>query len=189
MSMALAKTDDITQTVWYAVHTGPRMEDVADANLRQQGYMTFYPFVRMRQRRKIANRDQFHVEWVNKPYFPRYLFAAIRGPHESIYAINETDGVSTVVYCGDDPLPVPHDVMDELMGRAEHEGKISDIDTLAREKFPEGEQVTFIDESPFAGLMARVAIDSGKAVRVWIEMLSKEQEVSVPPDLLRAVNN
>ncbi len=174
---------------WYAIMTGPRMEQVADANLRQQGYRTFYPFERVRQRRKIPNREQFLIEWVNKPYFPRYLFVALRKPTESIYAVNQTDGVSTVVYCGDEPLPIPHEVMDELMSRADVKGTVREIDTLARKKFTKGEQVKFVEESPFAGFIAVVSLDSGKAVRVWIETLGRMSEVSVPPELLERAGN
>ncbi len=175
---------------WYAVMTGPRMEETADANLRQQEYATFYPFERVRQRRKIPRREQYIIEWVNKPYFPRYLFVAIRHDHEGLYAVNKTDGVSTVVYCGDEPLPIPHDVMDELMSRADVKGIVREIDTLARKKFAKGEQVKFLEESPFAGFLATVALDSGKAVRVWIETLGRMSEVSVPPELLeRAANS
>lgn len=172
---------------WYAVHTGPREEFVADDNLRRQGYMTWLPHERIRRRRKIPHIDRFRIDWVNEPHFPRYLFVALRKPTESISQINETDGVSTVVYCGAEPLPIPHKVMDELMGRANEDGLMGTVDTTARKRFEPGQVVKFVDESPFRDFIAAVDIDKGPNVRVWIEMLGKKRSVPVAPNTVEAV--
>lgn len=171
---------------WYAVHTGPRQEDAANQNLRRQGYWTFFPFERVRKRRKLPNRDQHRVEWIERPYFPRYLFVALRKPNESIYAVNETDGVSTVVYCGEEPLEVPQGVMDELMSRADVNGAVGSVDTVSRKRFRAGQEVRFVEGSPLAGFIAVVSIDRGRNVRVWLETLGKDREISVDPSLVVA---
>ena len=172
---------------WYAVMCQPRMEFGADEKLRRQGYMTWLPHERVRKRRKIPGTDRFRIEWVNEPHFPRYLFAAVRKPTESVYQINETDGVATVIYFSGEPLPIPHRVMNELMTRANNDGLIGTVDRTARQRFEPQQEVKFIDESPFRDFVAVVDIDTGPNVRVWIEMLGKKRSIPVPPNIIAAV--
>lgn len=173
---------------WYPVMCAPRMESVADANLRRQGFYTFYPFERVQRKRKLPNRTTFKLEWVEQPYFPRYLFVAFRGrAGESFGAINETTGVSTAVYFAGAPLEIPPPVMDELMQRAKKGGLMGVVDRTIRKRFSPGQRVKFIDESPFAGFLAAVSLDRGPQVRVWIDELRTSRPVSVPPDILVAV--
>jgi transcriptional antiterminator RfaH len=179
-------TADTDAIRWYAVMSGPREEFVADENLRRQGYMTWIPHERIRRRRKLPNVDRFRIDWVNEPHFPRYLFVALRKPTESIFQVNETDGVSTVVYCGDEPLPIPCKVMDELMERANGDGLMGVVDRTERLKFTPGAKVRFVDESAFAGLMAVVDIDMGPNVRIWLNMLGKKQSIPVAPNTIEA---
>ncbi|HEX9743402.1 MAG TPA: transcription termination/antitermination NusG family protein [Nitrospiraceae bacterium] len=179
-----AETD--TGITWYVAMTGPREEFIADENLRRLGYMTWLPHERIRRRRKLPNVDRFRIDWVNEPHFPRYLFVALRKPTESLYQVNETDGIATVVYCGPDPLPVPHRVMDELMARADEDGLVGVVDRTARNKFAPGAVVRFVEESPLRGLLAAVDIDTGPNVRVWVSLLGKKQSVSVAPNTIEA---
>lgn len=164
----------MTDIQWYAVMTGPRMEFTADANLRRDGYYTWLPHERVRKRRKAPGKPVYRVEWVNEPYFPRYLFVALR-PSEGLYGVNEADGVMTVVYFGDEPLPVPHRVMDELMARADNNGK------MGEKIFRRGQQVKFADETPLAGFLATVDLDMGKETRVFVDMLGKQVRMNVSP--------
>lgn len=171
---------------WYAVMSGPQMEFEAEVNLRRQGYYTWLPHERIKRKRKIANRDRYKIEIINTAYFPRYLFVCFRSPRDSFYQVNETDGVATIVYCGDEPLPIPHEVMDELMARADVNGMVGEVDKVARKRFKPGQKVKFIDESPLAGWVATVSLDAGKDVRVFLEMLGKIREVPVDATSLTA---
>jgi transcriptional antiterminator RfaH len=182
----MTETEPDTGITWYAVLCSPQMEFAADTNLRRQGLWTWLPFERVMRRRKLPNRDAFKVEKVQVPYFQGYLFAALRRPTESIYQINETDGVSTVIYQGDEPLPIPNDVMTELMSRADVSGCVGAVDRTARKRFPVGTKVRFVDESPLADFVATVSVDKGPAVRVFIEMLGKIREIPVPPSSIVA---
>lgn len=172
---------------WYAVHTRPQSEAEADCNLRRQGYWTFYPFHRIRRRRKRPNTNVYTVEWVERPYFSRYVFVALRHDQESLYGVNETDGVSTVVYCGPDPLVIPHSVMDELMDRADDKGLIGVLDNASRPKLKPGQMVTFKDNSPLAGLVAQVAVDAGREIRVWLDVLGGRRRISVTPSAVAEI--
>lgn len=132
----------------------------------------------------MPNRDAFNVETVEQPYFPRYMFVALRRDADNLYDVNETDGVATVVYCGDEPLPIPNDVMDELMERAETTGCMRHIDHVSRKRFPQGQRVEFMEGSPLAGFVATVGVDNGTKVRIWLDELGK---MTVDPSLLAAI--
>lgn len=177
-----------TEPRWYAVMTNPRMEEVAARNLKRLGYWTFYPFKRVRKLRKRANVNAHIVEWVNRPYFSRYIFVALRHQGEGLYAANEADGVSTVVYLGDKPLCIPNPIMDELMDRANDDGVVgAPVDEVARKPFQEGQLVGFKDNSPLCGLLGQIAVDDGKSVMVWLQLLGASRKVSVEPSAVAEI--
>lgn len=174
---------------WFAVMTNPRAEAKADMELRRNGFRTFYPFDRFRRRRTRPGTRKVVAEWVERPHFNRYIFVKVPR-HRSIYEVNETNGVSTVVYLGEKPLRIPDDVMDELMARCDDRGVIVEIDELANEgraRMAPGTPVRFADNSPFAGLMSQVSVDSGKSIRVWLEILGGEREVAVSPSMVAEI--
>jgi transcriptional antiterminator RfaH len=168
---------------WFAVMTRPNSERLADVRLRAQGYWTFFPFHRVRRRRRIAGTDKFRVEWVERPYFVGYVFLGLRRGEE-LASVNDTPGVATVVYNGPEPLEVPHNVMDNLMARADGGGFVSNIDMVEpeRKRFAPGATVRFGDNSPLAGLLAQVAVDAGKEISVWLEMFGSKRQMSVSPN-------
>lgn len=170
---------------WFAVHTGPKMEFIASRELKRQGMWLFLPFERIRRRRKLPLRDAYRVEWIERPFYPRYLFVHVG--HEAIAAINDTVGVSTLVYFAGQPLAIPGRIIDELMERADGDGLMGATDQLARRRWNAGEPVTFPTDSPLAGLVAHIAADlGGKEVKVWLDALGGRREVSVDPKMLRA---
>jgi transcription antitermination factor NusG len=170
---------------WYAVMTAPRAEELANRNLKRLGFWTFYPHQRVRRRRKRANLDQYLVEWVNMPYYSRYLFLGLRDG-EGLYRVNECDGVSTVVYSGDRPLEIPHPVMDELMALGDSSGQVGAVDRVARAVFNPGQRVR-VDRGPLEGLIAQIALDNGKEIRLWVELLGGRRQISVDPSMVAEI--
>lgn len=169
---------------WYAVHTAPRGEFFADANLRRQGFYTFLPFDRIRKRRKLPNREQYEPYWIEAAHFPRYIFVAMRGrPGESFGAINDTDGVSCVVSIRGKPLRIPAAVMDEIIEAADKRGMLTSEDWTQRERFKPGDGVVFAEGSPLAGFLAFVRLDDGKKVRLWCDRIAGE--IVASPDILK----
>jgi transcription antitermination factor NusG len=102
---------------WFVVHTQAGQEKLADAKLQQAGYMTFYAFDRLRRRRKRPGTNTHVVEWIERPYFSRYIFVALRFAEDNIQQIEECDGVSCVVRrrLSSEPMEIPHRDLDELM--------------------------------------------------------------------------
>jgi transcription antitermination factor NusG len=172
---------------WYAVMTAPRSEELANRNLKRLGFWTFYPHIRVRTKRKRANLDQYDVLWLNMPYYPRYMFLGLRDG-EGLYRVNETDGVSTVVYSGDKPLEVPHPVMDEIIALADSNGLVGSEDRVCRARFKAGQEVKFTDKSPMSGLIAQIVLDNGKEVRVWVNMLGGRRQIAVDPSVVAEIS-
>ena len=78
---------------WYLVHTKPRQEQRASANLFNQGYVTWLPQLRVekvRQRRLVV---------VDEPLFQRYLFIHLP-PGINWSPVRSTLGVTTIVRFG-----------------------------------------------------------------------------------------
>jgi transcription antitermination factor NusG len=170
---------------WFAVMTTPRGEEIANRNLKRLGYYTFYPFQRVRRLRKRANIEKHVVEWINKPYFPGYLFIAVRDG-QGLYQVKGTEGVSTVVLCGGVPLEIPTAVMDRLMKIAD-DGMVGSVDNVSRKPYKPGQTVKFTDNSPMSGLLAQISLDNGKEVRLWMKYLGANRLITVDPSVIAEI--
>ncbi len=165
--------------IWYAVHTQARKEDLANRLLVYQGFETLYLWYSdiVRHARKTRK--------VEKSLYSRYIFAGMKNG-QTVYDINHTIGVSTVLYCGDKPLEIPAPVIEELRARGNDKGMVSFTPREAvehRRRYRRGETVR-IDEGPLAGFLACVELDRGHQVRVWVQMFKSEVEASFEPEAL-----
>lgn len=163
---------------WYVVHTAPNAETRIDRRLCAMGMQTFYPFFRIRRKRKLPNRDQHRVEWVNKPRYPRYLFVCCSEEH--LWAVNALDGVSTVVYFNGRPSVVADDAITNLMEI--HDKESAPKDETRRPMLKPGDTVQFKENSPFYGIVSQVSLDTGKTIRIVSRMFGVDREVEVAPD-------
>jgi len=96
---------------WYAVYTQPHAETKALEHLLRQGYSAYLP--RYRTRVSHARRRQI----VLRPLFPRYLFAGIDRAAMPWRPILSTFGVTDIVRNGDEPAPVPFEVVSAIEER------------------------------------------------------------------------
>lgn len=175
---------------WYAVHTRPSREQDASTYLRRQGYRTWYPFIR--EKRWIGRAPHRRREERDRPLFSRYIFVELSKPTQSLYDVNETYGVSTVVHIAGEPLEIPGGVIDELMARTDEIGMVH------QEKPPHwfqgkpGDQVQLVDELPYNGLIARLAslqyLDNRGEISIFLNMLGAEREITVPVTAVAKVN-
>src|SRR5882724_10664674 len=101
---------------WYVVHTRAQGEDRADFNLRRQGFATYLP------RYLRARRHARRTETVARPLFPRYLFVALDVARDRWLTVQSTFGVSSLVIVGNDPVPLPAGVVDEIRAREGEQG-------------------------------------------------------------------
>lgn len=178
-----------TRVDWYPVMTRPNQEQDAENHLKRQGILTFLPKHRVRVRRKVANKDQYVVSDVERAYFRGYMFVGLR-EGDSLYTVNNTPSVATVVYNGDVPLAIPPAVMKRIMFLVEKDGIIRV--TKGEKKKPEGEfpgevgDNVKILEGPFASFIGHISslarYDSSARLKVWLTVFERPTEVELEAD-------
>lgn len=162
---------------WYVIHTKPRQEQRALANLMQQGYQCFLPMV------TLEKLSRGRVSLVEEPLFPRYLFICLdHGRHGQNWApIRSTMGVSGLVTFASTPAKMDPDLIDAL--RQQEQGLSQDPQRL----FAEGETLLVAD-GPFAGLEAIYQMASGEnRAMVLIELMGKSAQMQIAPASLRKI--
>ena len=96
---------------WYVVNTQPNGEERARLNLERQGFDVYLP--RYLKHRRHARR----IERVRRPLFPRYLFVRFDPDTAQWRSINGTFGVAHLVSHGNQPVPVPDNIVDAIQAR------------------------------------------------------------------------
>jgi transcriptional antiterminator RfaH len=160
-------------TAWYLVHTKPRQEDVALANLERQGYECYLPQMRIeRIRRRKA-------EVATEPMFPRYLFIRLDSSDQgkSWSPIRSTLGVSQLVHFGARAAKVDDALIDLLRQREQ----AMPLDSM----FHSGDSVVVAD-GPFTGIEAIYqTADAERRAFILLEILSKPVSMQIDTGRLR----
>jgi transcriptional antiterminator RfaH len=158
---------------WYLVHTKPRQEDIALANLERQGYECYLPQMRIeRVRRRKA-------EVASEPMFPRYLFIRLDSSDQgkSWSPIRSTLGVSQLVHFGARAAKVDNTLVDLLRQRERA------LPTEAM--FHSGDSVVIAD-GPFAGIEAIYqTADAERRAFILLEILAKPVSMQIDTGRLR----
>jgi len=158
---------------WYLVHTKPRQEDIALANLERQGYECYLPQMRIeRIRRRKA-------EVATEPMFPRYLFVRLDSSDQgkSWSPIRSTLGVSQLVHFGARAAKVDDSLVDLLRQRERA------LPTEAM--FHSGDSVVIAD-GPFAGIEAIYqTADAERRAFILLEILAKPVSMHINAGRLR----
>jgi len=158
---------------WYLVHTKPRQEEIALANLERQGYECYLPQMRIeRIRRRKA-------EVATEPMFPRYLFIRLDSSDQgkSWSPIRSTLGVSQLVHFGARAAKVDDNLVDLLRQRERA------LPTEAM--FHSGDSVVIAD-GPFAGIEAIYqTADAERRAFILLEILAKPVSMHIDAGRLR----
>ncbi|EAQ36386.1 transcriptional antitermination protein, putative [Nitrobacter sp. Nb-311A] len=162
---------------WYVVQTHPHAEGKAAAHLRRQGFEVYLP--RYARRRRHARR----VDITASPLFPRYLFVAIDLVHQRWRAIRSTVGVTNLVYSGDEPAPVPDDVVRRLKQREDSKGCVQ-LDLAPR--FSAGDTVRVVDGAFSDCLGLFESMSDGERVLVLLDLLGRKVRVTMDIDTIEA---
>jgi transcriptional antiterminator RfaH len=160
---------------WYAVHTKPRQESLAEFTLHRLGVETFCP--KLKQQKLIRRK---RVDTIN-PLFPGYLFARFQ-VETHFRAVNAGRGVLRVVALGTTPTVVDETIISSIQQRLE-DGYV----TLRPVPLSPGQRVR-IHDGPFQGLEAvfeKALSDHQRAV-LLLQALSYHARVVV--DLANVVN-
>lgn len=160
---------------WYLIHTKPRQEALALANLTRQGFYCYMPLL------KLERIHQRKVIVVLEPMFARYLFIRLEagGLGQSWAPIRSTMGVTQLVRFGGHPAKVADQLITQLQARdqTDHPEKL----------FQKGARVVII-EGPFAGIEAIYQTDNahGRSM-ILLELLSKPVAIRVDTVTLQRV--
>lgn len=160
---------------WFLAQLKPNCANIADRNLKRQGFETFLPLEEeTRQRRgKFVN--------ANRPLFPGYIFVALDVTRGAWRTVNSTYGITRLVSFGNEPTAMPKDLVAQLMGRCDAQGKLLPAKLLAP-----GDQVT-LTKGPFANFVAEVEkIAPDQRVWVLMDIMGAQTRISVGTDQLRA---
>jgi transcriptional antiterminator RfaH len=161
---------------WYAIHTKPRQEHLAQTGLQREGIETFYPKLK---RRKTIRRVR---KWVTGPLFPSYIFArfdAVRSGRLVKYA----SGVIKIVSFGGKPAIVEDAIITAITDHAE-----DNVITVGPPSLKQGDRVE-IQDGPLRGLQGvfeREMSDKDRVV-ILLETLAKGARVEVTRDQLEKV--
>ena len=152
---------------WYVVHTKPRQESVALAQLERQGYICYLPFIQAERIRRGK------ASLAPEPLFPRYLFIYLDSSQQgkSWAPIRSTVGVSNLVQFGQRTAKVNEALIEALKTREQ---------TIpAKELFQAGDAVT-ITAGPLKGLDAIYQTSNAeRRAMILIELLSKTIDLQI----------
>jgi transcriptional antiterminator RfaH len=155
---------------WYAVHSKPRQEAVAEQHLQNQGFSTYLP--------KISVRKQRRGRWVKvvEPLFPRYLFIQCDPDRDNTAPVRSTRGAVGMVRIGSELRPVPDEVIDFLKQAEDDDEQARQDDSWPHEP---GDRVKVL-EGPFAGLegVYREPVAENRAI-LLLEILGRETPITV----------
>ena len=163
-------------TSWFLAQLKPNCANIANENLKRQGFKTFLPM-----EEETRQRNGNFVTSM-RPLFPGYIFVAFDIARGFWSTVNSTYGITRLVSFGKEPTAVPLDLVSQLMLRCDAKGKL-----LPSKLLKPGDQVT-LTKGPFANFVAEVE-KSAPDRRVWVlmEIMGGQTRVAVATDQLRSV--
>jgi transcriptional antiterminator RfaH len=141
---------------WYAIHTKPKQEDRADANLRHWGLDTLTPRVADPWRDVSSHKAVDRV----RPLFPGYLFARFDAT-ALLHKVRLTRGVHSVVGFGELATPIDDEIIEFIRSRLSEDG------CALLDAFQPGDAVEIVD-GPMRSVVGVFQRDLGDQDRVVI---------------------
>lgn len=163
-------------TSWFLAQLKPNCANIAEKNLKRQGFQTFLP-----TEEETRQRNGKFVTAM-RPLFPGYIFVAFDVACGLWRMVNSTYGITRLVSFSKEPTVVPLNLVSQLMLRCDSNGKL-----LPSKVLKTGDQVT-LTKGPFANFVAEVEqIAPDRRVWVLMEIMGGQTRVAVGADQLRAV--
>jgi len=154
---------------WYLLKTKPRQEIIAKQNLKNQGYGSFCPIVKINNRLVVL--------------FPGYLFVQLNEKTQNWSPINSTKGVSHFVKFGLNFAKVPTSVI-KFFKTNQH---ITVEKLINLNKFKPGDKVQ-ISDGVFKNYMAIFkSYKSDERIILLMNLLGSEQSLSFKKELVIAL--
>lgn len=163
-------------TTWFLAQMKPNCANIADKNLKRQGFKTFLPM-----EEETRQRNSKFVTTM-RPLFPGYVFVAFDVARGLWRTVNSTYGITRLVSFGKEPAAVPLDLVSQLMLRCDTSGKL-----LPPKLLKPGDQVRLTTGS-FANFVAEIEkIAPDRRVWVLMDIMGGQIRVAVNAEQLRAL--
>ena len=163
-------------TSWFLAQVKPNCANIADKNLKRQGFETFLPL-----KEETRQRNGKFVT-ATQPLFPGYIFVAFNAARGLWRTINSTYGVTRLVSFGKEPAVVPLALISHFLLRCNDKGTL-----LPPKPLKPGDQVT-LTTGPFTNFIAEVEkIAPDRRVYVLMEIMGGQTRVAVGAEQLRAI--
>jgi transcriptional antiterminator RfaH len=157
---------------WFAIRTKPNKEFFAKKNLEMQDITVYLPVI------EKLTRHARKIKKVQQPFFKGYLFAQLEPDTTNWTSINSTYGVAGIVRFGNRYPAVPDSLIERLKGNEDEKGHIIIPDDY-KLPFKKGSKVSVrVGEADMEGIF--FGMDGETRARILIELLSNQQEISVP---------
>lgn len=166
----------LSQKNWYLLSSKPHKDAQAEEQLTRQEYEVYRPLAqRLRKRRGKMVK-------LTESLFPRYMFIQLDRIEDNWAPIRSTYGVSQIIRFGNEPTPVPDELITTLKQHEESLGeKAIDLD-----KFHTGDQVILTD-GPFKGLSgAFLSYNGEERAIILLEIMNSQTKLTVNPAKLLA---
>jgi len=162
-------TSSEVENHWFVAYTKPRSEDIALANLRQQGFEVYLPLYKKFNKTEQGSTPQF------EPMFPRYIFFRIQQAQQSLSTVRSTKGVNNLVRFGFEPARI----QDELIAIIRDlEFSRNEITVAQASSFQIGQSVR-LKHNALANLQGLVQGVGSKRIAVLLEILGRPTVVQL----------
>lgn len=164
---------------WYAVHSQPRKEAMAEEHLARQGFEVWLP--------RIGRRVRKGGAWAQKvePLFARYLFLSVDPEAQDVSPVRSTRGVSDFVRVAGRPQSIPDGIVEGLKAFVDPESGLHRFSEAAGLELAPGMPVDIL-EGPFAGLRGVFKEVSGEArALILLQVLGSPTLVKLEQRLLQ----
>ncbi|WP_420428642.1 transcription termination/antitermination protein NusG [Kordiimonas sp.] len=163
-------------TMWFLVQLKPNSAQIANRNLKRQGFKTFLPM----QEETKCSKGRFTIRL--RPLFPGYIFVAFDVACGLWHSVNSTHGITKLVSFGKEPAQVPTDLVTQLMLRCDASNRF-----LPPSDLNPGDKVR-LNTGPFANFVAEIEkIAPDQRAWVLMDILGQQSRVIVGRDQLQAI--
>lgn len=165
---------------WYAIHSHPKQEERASANLRAGSVETFSPKIKIGR----TNPYTYVQTYERKPLFPRYIFARF-DVNDALRKVLFTRGVRSVVSFGGVPARVNDGIIALIKSRVGDDGLVEPEEDLTM-----GDRI-LIESGPLANLLGIFEREVKGSDRVLILLAAVNYQASavIERQALRKVNS
>ena len=159
---------------WFAIRTKPNKELGARLQFEQQGFVVYLPLIRKLVRHARRKEEVF------RPFFPGYLFLHLAVEERNWVAIASTRDAIGPVHFGDQYVPVPDWIIDDLKAR-EEDGAIS-LATVHKGWLSHGAavDVTLGGDTITQGVV--YSLRGEENVMVLLQLMGRQVKATIPLD-------